>query len=84
VCEHCQQFATAIKIALPTDLTATIDRLFFNGIKPGVLKILDGSLQCGDDMACLMECVYCKQQFSLICETYHGMGGEFGPTEITL
>ena len=66
-------------IASPTELDAIHRDLVDNGITPGVLRIMDGSLQQGDFISCTLRCTRCGQKFQLTCETYHGGGGNFTP-----
>lgn len=57
--------------------------LFMSGIHSGLLTIVDGDLQWADDINCTMQCSKCNQQFQLVCNTYHGRGGRFGPIQST-
>lgn len=79
MCKCCQTFAVSVPIKKPEELEALHERLFFDGVKSGVLEIVDGSLQWSDHIDCTLRCLFCKQQFRLSCETYHVSGGQFGP-----
>jgi len=81
MCDHCQSFAVASVIKTSEQLETLHHRLFFDGIKRGVLEIVDGSLQWSDNIECTLRCVHCQQRFALDCETYHGSGGRFGPVD---
>lgn len=77
MCEHCKPFEAYVTIAGSQKLETLHRHLFFDGVRPGVLEILSGSLQWSDSMQCTLRCVYCKQHFELECEK-NGIG-EFGP-----
>ncbi|MGY8771608.1 MAG: hypothetical protein ACKVH8_24595 [Pirellulales bacterium] len=53
------------------------DKLFFDGVRVGVLEITDGDLQWADHIQCTLACSRCGKQFRLECETYHGGGVRF-------
>lgn len=56
--------------------------LYFSGVKPGVLEIVDGDLQYADFINCILRCSQCGQGFELCCEIYHGAGGHFTLTDL--
>ena len=80
MCNNCQQFAEDVTTDSSKKLQALHRHLFVDGVQSGALVITDGSLQWSDYIECTLECVHCKQQFKLSCETYHGGGGRFGPS----
>ena len=79
MCDRCEQFSKTEIIETTDQLQSLHGRLFFEGKDVGVLEVMDGSLQWSDHIECTMRCICCQQQFTLDCETYHGMGGWFGP-----
>ncbi|MCH9723365.1 MAG: hypothetical protein K0U86_00495 [Planctomycetes bacterium] len=80
MCPECNQFGAPIDILNGNEMDELHEKLFFNGVKPGLLTIFDGSLQYGDDIECTLECQKCGQKFELYCNIYHGRGGYFRPT----
>jgi hypothetical protein len=79
MCAACARFATAIELTSALQLDNLLSRVYREGIATGALEILDGSLEWADHLGCLLVCRSCGGRFRLRCETYHGLGGWFGP-----
>jgi hypothetical protein len=79
MCPSCCQFVI-VDIKSSQQLQALHHRLFFSGVKPGVLVIEDGDLQWSDSMECVLRCTACGQRFKLsFCR-----GGSFGPIDVNV
>jgi uncharacterized protein YbaR (Trm112 family) len=77
MCPECRQFGAPLTIANSNEMDVLHEKLFFKGVKPGLLTILDGSLRYSDHIECTLECRECGQTFELSCNIYHGRGGYF-------
>lgn len=80
MCSACQTFANPVELTSAAELDALLSRLYREGLSNGVLAVSEGSLAWSDGIECLLVCLSCGDRFLLNCETYHGLGGRFGPT----
>ncbi|MFL5328943.1 MAG: hypothetical protein ACJ8C4_08495 [Gemmataceae bacterium] len=81
MCDLCLPFSKGMPINNRVELQDLHNRLFFDGVKTGVLQVVDGSLQWDDFIDCTLECAACHERFCLMCDVYHGSGGEYGPID---
>jgi hypothetical protein len=79
MCDLCHPFGMVVAIKSNADLEKLHNRLISDGVKPGLVRVVNGSLQRNDIVDCTLQCSTCQQKFRLWCETYHGSGGQFGP-----
>ena len=78
MCDYCQPFESRVVITETSQLKLLHDHLFFDGIKPGIIEVLSGSLQWNDSIQCNLRCAHCKQRFEFACQKF--CSGEYGPT----
>ena len=76
MCSSCDQFV-AVDIKSSQQLEDLHRKLFFAGVKTGLLIIEDGDLQWSDYMECTLRCSACGQRFQLS----YVRGGEFRPID---
>ena len=76
MCDFCRPFEDSMSITAHEHLQALHDHLYFDGVKPGILEILSGSLQWNDSIECTLRCVHCKQWFEFVFAKFLG---RFGP-----
>ncbi len=93
-CEHCLGLSKKFSISLPKDLKLAI-KVARDNIADGTIQEISHSsesYECdppfaelaaggawGDIVSYFFQCQYCKQQFHLNAETYHGSGGSWSP-----
>jgi len=80
MCNSCQQFEETIAITNVDELEKAHNHIYFRGVKPEVLRILDGSLQFDNEgMDCVLRCNRCGQQFELRTGKSGGVFGAVNP-----
>lgn len=79
-CGYCEAFRKVVPIRLPQDFY-TVQERALAAVRSGVLQVVSGGLGWSDFVECELVCARCGARYQLACETYHGAGGMWQPTE---
>jgi len=66
MCAECDRFGPSRSFTM-SEFNELHEGLYFNGIRPGLLNVVVGSLQYGEEIDCLLECATCGQRIQFYC-----------------
>ena len=77
-CPHCEQLPAKLKFRhVDASVFMSFHSKLCEDVARGVLRVESGDLQWSDIIECTIRCAHCGTRFQLVCETYHGSGGEW-------
>ena len=77
-CPHCEQLPAKLKFRhVDASVFMSFHSKLCEDVARGVLRVESGDLQWSDIIKCTIRCAHCGTRFQLVCETYHGSGGEW-------